>query len=163
VDFGHTEVINLVSAGTYAEKTVGYLAASVLLKNTDEQITLIVQCIRNDLQSAHDSFQCLALSSIANIGGTELADALAPEVQRLMMSRTTFPVVRKRSTLCMLRLFRVNPDTLPVAEWADRIVSLLSDDTKNFGVILAACTLILGVIDKDSKVFSPAVPQVGHS
>lgn len=110
MDFGHTEVINLVSAGSYAEKTVGYLAASVLLKNTDEQITLIVQCIRNDLQSPHDSFQCLALSSIANIGGTELADALAPDVQRLMMSRTTFPVVRKRSTLCMLRLFRVNPE-----------------------------------------------------
>jgi hypothetical protein len=31
-----------------------------------------------------------------------------------MMSRTTFPVVRKRSTICMLRLYRVNPDTLPV-------------------------------------------------
>ena len=160
VDFGHTEVINLVSAGTYAEKTVGYLAASVLLKNTDEQITLIVQCIRNDLQSPHDSFQCLALSSIANIGGNELSDALAPDVQRLMMSRTTFPVVRKRSALCMLRLFRVNADNLPVAEWADRIISLLSDDSKNLGVILSACTLILGVIEKDPRVFQPCVPQV---
>ncbi len=34
---------------------------------------------------------------------------------RLMMSRTTFPVVRKRSTICMLRLYRVNPETLPVS------------------------------------------------
>ncbi len=152
-----------MSAGSYAEKTVGYLAASVLLKNTDEQITLIVQCIRNDLQSPHDSFQCLALSSIANIGGTELADSLAPDVQRLMMSRTTFPVVRKRSIMCMLRLFRVNPETLPVTEWADRIISLLSDDSKNLGVLLAACTLILGTIDKDPKVFAPSVPQVGSN
>ncbi len=80
------QAIHLVSAGTYAEKTVGYLAASILLNNTDEQITLIVQSIRNDLQSPQDTYQCLALSAIANIGGVQLAEALAPDVQRWVLA-----------------------------------------------------------------------------
>jgi hypothetical protein len=45
-------------------------------------------------------------------------------------------------------------------EWAERITSLLSDETRSLGVVLAACTLILGVIDKDPRIFAPAVPQV---
>ncbi len=52
-----------MSAGTYAEKTVGYLAASILLKNTDEQITLIVQSIRNDLQSPQVCVTCIVVSA----------------------------------------------------------------------------------------------------
>jgi hypothetical protein len=51
VDFGHMEMISLVSSPTYAEKLVGYMAVAVMLRNTDPQITLVVQAIKSDLQS----------------------------------------------------------------------------------------------------------------
>jgi hypothetical protein len=51
VDFGHMEMISLVSSPTYAEKLVGYMATAVMLRNTDPQITLVVQAIKSDLQS----------------------------------------------------------------------------------------------------------------
>lgn len=158
VDFGHDQVINLVSSSTFQEKTVGYLAAAVLLKNTDEQIRLVVQSIRNDLTAPRDETQCLALSAISNIGGPELAESLAGDVGRVLCGKTTFPIVRKKAAITLLRLFRVNPDLVPNDEWAPRIVGLLDDPT--LSVVMAVATLMLGLCARDSSGYEACVPQV---
>jgi AP-2 complex subunit alpha len=38
-------------------------------------------------------------------------------VQRLLVSGTVRPVIRKKAALCLLRLFRRNPDVLNKDEW----------------------------------------------
>jgi AP-2 complex subunit alpha len=151
VDFGHVEMINLLSQPTYAEKLVGYMATSVLMKNTDPQITLVVQAIKNDLQSTLDPVQCLALCAIANIGGKELADSVAGDVQRILLSRSIFPVVRKKAALCLLRLARINRELLPAEEWTKKLTGLLED--KNLGVILSVVTLVQGLAEKSPEIF----------
>lgn len=151
VDFGHMEMIALVSAPSYAEKLVGYLSVSVMLRNTDEQITLVVQAIKNDLQSTQDPIQCLALAAIANLGGKELAETVAPDVQRILFSRAIFPVVRKKAALCLLRLVRISRDLLPAEEWSKKLITLLED--KHLGVVLSVVTLILGLAERDSVAY----------
>ena len=157
VDFGHMEMIALVSAGTYAEKLVGYLAVSVMLRNTDEQITLVVQAIKNDLMSTQDPIQSLALCAIANIGGKELAETVSPDVQRILFSRSIFPIVRKKAALCLLRLTRISRDLLPPEEHARKLVTLLED--KNLGVVLSVVTLLLGLAERDPAAYEGAT---GH-
>ena len=157
VDFGHMEMIALVSAPTYSEKLVGYLCCSVLLRNTDEQVTLIVQAIKNDLASTQDPVQCLALCGIANIGGKELAETVAGDVQRILFSRSIFPVVRKKAALCLLRLTRISKDLLPAEEHAKRLVTLLED--KNVGVVLSVVTLLAGLAERDPAAYEGAT---GH-
>ncbi|KAF1325636.1 Ap-2 complex subunit alpha, partial [Globisporangium splendens] len=49
IDFGHMQVINLVSGTKYSEKCLGYLGCSILLKSSDELMTLAVNSIGNDL------------------------------------------------------------------------------------------------------------------
>lgn len=147
VNFGHMEMIALVSSASYAEKLVGYLSVSVMLKNTDEQITLVVQSIKKDLQSTSDPVQCLALAAIANIGGKELAETVASDVQRILFSRSIFPVVRKKAALCLLRLVRISKELMPAEEWSKKIISLLED--KNLGVVLSVVTLITGLAERD--------------
>ena len=157
VDFGHMEMISLVSSPTYAEKLVGYVAVSVMMKNTDEQIKLVIQAIKNDLQSTQDPVQCLALSAIANIGGKELAETVAGDVTRILFSRSIFPVVRKKAALCLLRMVRISKDLLPAEEHAKKLISLLED--KNLGVVLSVVTLLTGLAERDP---APYEAVTGH-
>ncbi len=157
VDFGHMEMISLVSAGSYSEKLVGYMSVAVMLRNTDPQITLVVQAIKSDLASTQDPVQCLALCAIANIGGKELAEAVAGDVERILFSRSIFPVVRKKAALCLLRLSRINRDLLPAGEWGKKLTALLED--KNLGVVLSVVTLILGLAERDPAAYENAT---GH-
>jgi hypothetical protein len=39
----------------------------------------------------------------ANVGGREFADSLAGDVQRILVSSTVRPIVRKKAALCLLR------------------------------------------------------------
>lgn len=151
VDFGHMEMISLVSAPSYAEKLVGYMSVAVMLRNTDPQITLVVQAIKSDLASTQDPIQCLALCAIANIGGKELAEAVAGDVERILFSRSIFPVVRKKAALCLLRLARINRELLPAGEWGKKLTSLLED--KNLGVVLSTITLISGLAERDPAAY----------
>lgn len=182
VDFGHMEMIALVSAPSYSEKLVGCerlrlpsrrwspspptralpppcadLSVSVMLRNTEPTMTLVIQAIRNDLQSTQDPIQCLALCAIANIGGKELAESVAPDVQRILYSRSIFPVVRKKAALCLLRLARISRDLLPAEANAKRLITLLED--KNLGVVLSVVTLLLGLAERDPAAYEGAT---GH-
>uniref|UniRef100_A0A914S284 Clathrin/coatomer adaptor adaptin-like N-terminal domain-containing protein n=1 Tax=Parascaris equorum TaxID=6256 RepID=A0A914S284_PAREQ len=51
IDFGHMEATNLLSSNKYTEKQIGYLFISVLINNNSDLIKLIIQSIKNDLQS----------------------------------------------------------------------------------------------------------------
>jgi hypothetical protein len=54
---------------------------------------------------------------VRSVGGKEFAESLAADVQRLLVTGTVRPVVRKKAALCLLRLFRRNPDVLNKEEW----------------------------------------------
>lgn len=60
VDFGHMEIIALISSGKFSEKNVGYVAVSLLMKSEDEMMTLVVNSVRNDLVSHNNYFQVCA-------------------------------------------------------------------------------------------------------
>lgn len=49
-------------------------------------IRLVVNSIRKDLDDNNETTNCLALHAIANIGGADMAEALAPDVHRLLIS-----------------------------------------------------------------------------
>jgi AP-2 complex subunit alpha len=51
------------------------------------------------------------------VGGKEFAESLAADVQRLLVTGAVRPIVRKKAALCLLRLFRRNPDVLNKEEW----------------------------------------------
>jgi AP-2 complex subunit alpha len=151
------QLLSLLSSPLYADKLVGYMTVSVLMRNTDPQMTLVVQAVKNDLQSTQDPVQCLALAAIANLGGKELAEAVATDVQRILFSRAIFPVVRKKAALCLLRLVRISRDLMPAEEWSRKLITLLED--KHLGVVLSVTTLIMGLAERDPAAYEAAT---GH-
>ncbi|PHU03755.1 AP-2 complex subunit alpha-1 [Capsicum chinense] len=117
VDFGHMEAVSLISAPKYPEKQVGYIVTSCLLNENHDFLRLAINTVRNDIVGRNETFQCLALTLVGNIGGREFAESLAPDVQKLLISSSCRPLVRKKAALCLLRLFRKNPDVMNVDSW----------------------------------------------
>lgn len=101
------EAVNLISSPKYSEKQIvslflskprsvslsegvcvlqGYLAVTLLMHENSDFLRLVTNSVRKDLDSTNEINNCLALHAIANVGGQEMAEALAPDVHRLLIS-----------------------------------------------------------------------------
>ncbi|GBF98152.1 AP-2 complex subunit alpha-like [Raphidocelis subcapitata] len=153
VEFGHKQACDLIPAAKYSEKQVGYMACSILMNERDEFLRLSINAIHSDLTSRNEAFQCLALTFVANIAGPEMAEALTPDVVKLVQAGSARPIVRKKAALCLLRLLRKTaPDAalVPAEAYAPVACALLEE--RDIGVLLAGATLLLGIMAR----FGPA-------
>ena len=176
VDFGHSEVLALVRSKKYSEKTVGYVALSLLLRGSDPVMGTIVDTMKRDLTTApntnsskkslkkggvkNDAIQCLALCSLANISGLELIQAMHVEVQHVLVSKTSTEHVKKKSALCLLRLTRTSPNLISGREFAPHIGNLLQD--KHLGVLTSVMNLLNGLASQHSADYESLIPNVVH-
>jgi AP-2 complex subunit alpha len=123
-------------------------------------LRLVVNSIRKDLDENNEVNNCLALHAIANVGSNEMAEALAEDVHRLLISpwvsrlfrlilaesvtRTSQNFVRKKAALTLLRMYRKYPDVIPAAEWALRIISIMDDS--DLVLIFLCCAVLISLI-----------------
>ncbi|CDY29719.1 BnaAnng03410D [Brassica napus] len=157
VDFGHMEAVSLISAPKYPEKQVGYIVTSCLLNENHDFLRLAINAVRNDIIGRNETYQCLALTLVGNIGGREFAESLAPDVQKLLISSSCRPLVRKKAALCLLRLFRKNPDVVNADGWADRMAQLL--DERDLGVLTSSMSLLVSLVSNDYEGYSSCLPK----
>lgn len=157
VDFGHMEAVSLISAPKYPEKQVGYIVTACLLNENHDFLRLAINTVRNDIIGRNETFQCLALTMVGNIGGREFAESLAPDVQKLLISSSCRPLVRKKAALCLLRLFRKNPDVVNVDGWADRMAQLL--DERDLGVLTSSMSLLVALVSNNHEAYWSCLPK----
>ncbi|XP_022752625.1 AP-2 complex subunit alpha-1-like isoform X2 [Durio zibethinus] len=157
VDFGHMEAVSLISAPKYPEKQVGYIVTSCLLNENHDFLRVAINSVRNDIIGRNETFQCLALTMVGNIGGREFAESLAPDVQKLLLSSSCRPLVRKKAALCLLRLFRKNPDVVNVDGWADRMAQLL--DERDLGVLTSSMSLLVALVSNNHEAYWTCLPK----
>lgn len=178
VDFGHMEIISLMSSAKFQEKSVGYMGVSLLLRPGDEMMTLVINSMRNDIIGHLHHGTTLALSAVANIGGDNLAEALCTDVCKLVTTppsdwphfrntgaglkmaeeKSRKSAIRKKALLCLLRLFRTNPECIDLNDWTEKMQPLLED--KDIGCVNSAMSLLLGFSAVDQSAFSSCVPFV---
>mmetsp|Transcript_38800 Transcript_38800/g.71151 ORF Transcript_38800/g.71151 Transcript_38800/m.71151 type:complete len:1041 (+) Transcript_38800:235-3357(+) len=173
VDFGHAEVLALVRSKKYNEKSVGYVALSLLLRGSDPVMGTIVSTMKKDLTTAplasgkkkkgavkNDAVQCLTLCSLANISGLELIQAMHVEVQHVLVSKNSTEQVKKKSALCLLRLTRTSPNLVSGREFAPHIGELLQD--KHLGVLTSLMSLLNGLASQHATDYESLIPHVVH-
>lgn len=160
LDFGQMPAIQLIGATKYHDKQTGYLAAQLMLSENNELVTLLVNSIQDDLvNSRTDAVKCLALSAIANIGGREVSETLAPLVLKLLLSSASSPVVKKKAAIAYLRLMRKNPGiVLNEPQLPSKLVPLLDD--KDLGVVNAVVTLLVDCARAAPADYAAGVPKV---
>ncbi|XP_072988397.1 AP-2 complex subunit alpha-2-like [Typha latifolia] len=157
VDFGHTETVSLISAPKYPEKQVGYIVTSCLLNENNDFLRMVINTVRNDIIGRNETFQCLALTMVGNIGGKDFSESLAPDVQKLLISSSCRPLVRKKAALCLLRLYRKNPDVVNVDGWSDRMTQLL--DERDFGVLTSVMSLFVSLVSNNVEAYWNCLPK----
>ncbi|KAK3043598.1 hypothetical protein RJ639_001660 [Escallonia herrerae] len=157
VDFGHMEAVSLISAPKYPEKQVGYIVTSSLLNENHDFLRLAINTVRNDIVGRNETFQCLALTLVGNIGGRDFAESLAPDVQKLLISSSCRPLVRKKAALCLLRLFRKNPDVVNIDGWSDRMAQLL--DERDLGVLTSSMSLFVALVSNNHESYWSCLPK----
>ncbi|KZP31348.1 Adaptor protein complex AP-2 alpha subunit [Athelia psychrophila] len=152
VDVGHMEAVNLISSSKYSEKQIGYLAVTLLMHENSDFLRLVVNSIRKDLDESNEINNCLALHAIANVGGSEMAEALAEDVHRLLISPTSQTFVKKKAALTLLRLYRKHAEVIPAAEWALRIISIMDD--QDLGVVVCVTSLVMALAQDNLDAFA---------
>ncbi|KAF8846383.1 Adaptor protein complex AP-2 alpha subunit [Paxillus ammoniavirescens] len=162
VDVGHMEAVNLISSTKYSEKQIGYLAVTLLMHENSDFLRLVVNSIRKDLDENNEINNCLALHAIANVGSSEMAEALLEDVHRLLISPTSQTFVKKKAALTLLRLYRKHPEVIPAAEWALRLVSIMDD--QDLGVVICVTSLVMALaqdhLDAYAVCYTKAVDRL---
>mmetsp|Transcript_18695 Transcript_18695/g.27983 ORF Transcript_18695/g.27983 Transcript_18695/m.27983 type:complete len:926 (+) Transcript_18695:63-2840(+) len=144
IDIGHVEAMQLISSNSFIEKKTGYTVCAVMFNENDELLTMITQSIKHDLhKESPEPVQCLALSMVANVGGRNMSDALWKDVSNLLTSGSSRSIVRKKASLCMLRLFRKAPENVEIKVVAPKVIQMLNN---NFGVAMCAIELCIGLV-----------------
>ncbi|THG03708.1 hypothetical protein TEA_021950 [Camellia sinensis var. sinensis] len=170
--FAFAFVFYLHSASLY----VGYIVTSCLLNENHDFLRLAINTVRNDIIGRNETFQCLALTlvtgptnlldmskvrlqiaQVGNIGGKDFSESLAPDVQKLLISSSCRPLVRKKAALCLLRLYRKNPDVVNVDGWSDRMAQLL--DERDLGVLTSSISLLVALVANNHDAYWSSLPK----
>lgn len=141
--WGQMECVKLVASPNYSDKRIGYLALMLLVDEKQEVLTLVTQCLKNDLNHQNHFIAGLALCTMGNISSAGIARDLAPEIEKLLGS--SHPYVRKKAALCAIRVLRKCPDLME--NFVPRIRALLSE--KSHGVLITGVTLMTELCKTD--------------
>ncbi|RKO97365.1 hypothetical protein CXG81DRAFT_13175, partial [Caulochytrium protostelioides] len=134
--FGQIECLKLVASPKFTDKRLGYLGIMLLLDEKVEVLTLVTNCLKNDMNSSNIYVVGLALCTLGDISSAEMARDLSGEIERLLGSTNAY--VRKKAALCALRILRKVPDLLE--HFVDRAMGLVNE--RNHGVLLTGITLL---------------------
>jgi AP-1 complex subunit gamma-1 len=134
--FGQMECLKLISAPSFPEKRIGYLALTLLLTESNEVLTLVTNSLKIDLGNHNQSIQALSLIAIGNLATQDMARDLASDVEKIIVGSNSY--LRKKAALAAIRLIRKEPDL--IEHMADKFPQLLKD--RSHGVLIAALQLI---------------------
>lgn len=157
-DFGFPQMIELLASPVFSEKQIGYITLGVYLNGNYDLVTMIIEHLRKEIMTGDsEPAQCLALSAAANIGGTEIAETLAPTILNILKSQRCTDFVKKKAALALVRLYRETPSTFQFTDDTIRILTALLQDA-NFGVQLSGASLVLVLMTRYSNELQPIFP-----
>ncbi|CAM9242459.1 unnamed protein product [Ectocarpus fasciculatus] len=155
--FGQMECLKLISAASFPEKRIGYLALTLLLTESTEVLTLVTNSLKVDLGNPNQYIVALSLITIGNLATQDMARDLASDVEKILNQQNSY--LRKKAALATIRLFKKEPDL--IEHMTDSVVSLLKD--RAHGVLVTGLQLIAEVIELEPgqiETFRPLVPSL---
>lgn len=135
-EFGQVEVVKLIAQPMYTGKRIGYLTMAIVLDETSEVLTLAENHIKKDLADTNPYIQSLALDTVANIAGDDMARDVLHEVQQLVDSTNVY--LKKKACLEALRIVKKAPEHCET--FIDRLRDIMSE--RNHGALLTSLSLV---------------------
>jgi AP-2 complex subunit alpha len=129
-----------------------------LVNEKSELNRLINQALLSDLTHRRETFQTLSLTYIANCGNAETAETLANNVAKILMNKAATTYLLKKSSLCLVHLFRKNAEAVQTESWLDRLKTLLNH--RDGGVLTCVMSLLHAFASANPTEYEPLVPVV---
>lgn len=143
--FGQVECINLIASDDFADKRLGYLAATLLLDGTQDLLTLLTNLLNNDLSHPNRQVVSLALTTLGFLSSSELARDLYPDVESIL-NRSKDPFLIKKALQCVAKLILKDVSLLEVFQ-PDFLVSLLQNRSVcTHGVLLSITKVLQSIL-----------------
>ncbi|KAJ3208582.1 clathrin associated protein complex large subunit [Dinochytrium kinnereticum] len=146
--FGQIECLKLVASPKFPDKRLGYLGIMLLLDENQEVLTLVTNCLKNDMNNSNMYVVGLALCTLGNISSPEMARDLCSEVEKLLGSSNTYIRKKACAALCALRVIKKVPDL--IENFQNRAKGLLNE--RNHGVLLTGITLLIEMCKLDPQI-----------
>nr|KYP61561.1 AP-3 complex subunit delta-1 [Cajanus cajan] len=146
-------VVEVMSSSRFAQKRIGYHAASQSFHDDTPVLLLITNQLRKDLSSANHFEVSLALECLSRIATPDLARDLTPELFNLLSTARVF--VRKKAIAVVLRLFDKYPDAVRVC-FKRLVENLESSDPQ---VVTAVIGVFCELAAKDPRSYLPLAPE----
>ena len=160
VDFGHNYAADLITSVKYSEKVTGYIAMSILFKESSAEIDVMINSIKNDLLNQNPVCQSLALTLAANLNNKELLVNIYKEVLQFMTNyneKQTYTI--KKALIVLIKIIKVKPDILNSEKWCPALMKLA--EIKHFELLLALCNLVYYIIQSEGpKGFEPLAEKL---
>ncbi|KAJ3272010.1 clathrin associated protein complex large subunit [Terramyces sp. JEL0728] len=157
--FGQIECLKLAASPKFTDKRLAYLGTMLLLDENQATLTLVTNCLKNDMNNQNMYIVGLALCTLGNIASPEMSRDLSGEVERLLGSSNSY--IRKKACLTALRIVRKVPDL--AEHFVERAQTLLNE--RNHGVLLTGVTLLEQMCadhEDITKVIRPSVPVLAR-
>eukprot|EP00834_Sanchytrium_tribonematis_P000958 NODE_20_length_44879_cov_0.624654.p5 type:complete len:802 gc:universal NODE_20_length_44879_cov_0.624654:24592-22187(-) len=151
--FGQMECVKLVASPRFSDKRLGYLGVMLLLDENQEVLTLVTNCLKNDLNHQNLFISGLALSTLGNIGSEEMLRDLSSEVEKLLGSSSSY--IRKKAALCAVRVLKKLPEMSE--RYAAKCLNLIND--KNHGVVITSLSVLIEVCQINPSLHVPEAAQ----
>lgn len=104
------ECLHLITANTYNEKRIGYLALTQLFNEKSEVLMMATNRIRIDLNNPSNYIVSLALMALSEVCTSEMCRSLSGEVLKLLQNGTAY--IKKKAALASTRIVTRVPEKI---------------------------------------------------
>ncbi|EGA56352.1 Apl4p [Saccharomyces cerevisiae FostersB] len=143
--FGQVESINLIASDDFVDKRLGYLAATLLLDESEDLLTLLTNMLNNDLHHPNKYAVSLALTSLGFLSSPELARDLYPDVENIIKNSRD-PFLLKKALQCAAKLIFKDVSLLEIFNIEDITKILSSHSICTHGVLLGVTKIIQSIL-----------------
>ena len=145
IDFGHNYACDLITSIKYSEKMAGYIAMSILFRESNTEVDIMINSIRNDLFNRNAFSQSMALTLATNLGNPELIEALSENVYNILENpQEKQPYIIKKAMICMGKIVKVKKELHNSTRLAKCLMKII--DIKNFECVIAGTGLLFNLI-----------------
>lgn len=142
---GFSEALNLVASTKLREKLAGYLYFSIVMLNSADLSSSVIDCMRGDIGGRNELTCALALNCIGIVAGRNIMSQFQPPIANFVLLSEVSPMIKKKAVLCLLKFYRLSPEAFPHKLLGNALVSFL-ESSPDLGLVTCVTSLLIAVV-----------------
>ena len=146
IDFGLNYSCDLITSIKYSEKMAGYIAMSILFKDANADVDVMINSIKNDLFNKNAFSQSMALTLACNLENTELLESFSEPVFDIIdnyKERSSYII--KKALVTLGKIFKIKKEFHDSKRLSKSLIKMI--DNQNFEILISISELILNIIN----------------